>query len=783
MIAARPLRWALPLLVGCAATPLAHAGAYVFAENNGVNIITHPQGYFGSGGVVNVEVCVNPASSSATSLEQSTRNIVATFNRMIPDVGNLRTGLIGGGEVDWESVTLHEVGHCLGLAHPNLASESGLSDPDRNYTKTRLGANGSYDLGIGSDGVRGSADDLRGDDENLHWFARADNDPFTLLNVPSFDALGYSRLLGELPGSDAFPANGDRSVAPLYGAANTEAVMQQGSFGGELQRTLTADDVGTLRLAMSGLDEVEGTADDYTVALTYGGVKSGCDINITHDPTYGGFAVCNLNGSFLSATHVRITSAEISVNPNFNWVFSTTDNDLNGLSGQVWLDADGNGIRGAEAAAASVTVTLYPSGDPQRSFASTQTAVDGSYSFANVPDGTHILEVTPGESWQALTLADQGADDGVDSDVAAGDGRNTSAYYDGSSIVLDAGLISLADFGDAPASYPTLLAANGALHAGNGSLTLGSNFDTEFDGQPTAQADGDEGVGTLDDDGVSFGGNLSVGESRSLTVTASAAALLDAWVDFNADGDWEDAGEQVFASRAVVGGANALAFTVPAGATAGSTYGRFRLSSAGGLAPGGAAADGEVEDYLLTIEAGADADGDSVPDDEDNCPAVSNADQTDTDADTLGDACDPDDDNDGMTDAYETDNGLNPLDDSDAGGDADGDGLTNLEEAQAGTRADTVDSDADGLHDGLDNAPAVASNLCSGAAASLGGQTVASGSIAQCGASASVRLLSTLVVESGGTLEVLSPVLRFDPGSGLPAGALLQVRALDPSQP
>jgi len=51
----------------------------------------------------------------------------------------------------------------------------------------------------------------------------------------------------------------------------------------------------------------------------------------------------------------------------------------------------------------------------------------------------------------------------------------------------------------------------------------------------------------------------------------------------------------------------------------------------------------------------------------------------------LGDACDPDDDNDGMPDTYEIANGFNPLDASDANGDADNDGVSNLSEYQAGS--------------------------------------------------------------------------------------------------
>jgi hypothetical protein len=108
-------------------------------------------------------------------------------------------------------------------------------------------------------------------------------------------------------------------------------------------------------------------------------------------------------------------------------------------------------------------------------------------------------------------------------------------------------------------------------------------------------------------------------------------------------------------------------------------------------------------DAIIAVQSptGDDSDGDGVWDDVDNCPDIPNADQADMDADGLGNACDncpatvnPDQedfDGDGVGDACDYDD--------------DNDGLTDDEEALAGTDPFNIDTDGDGIVDGQDICP------------------------------------------------------------------------------
>ncbi len=102
----------------------------------------------------------------------------------------------------------------------------------------------------------------------------------------------------------------------------------------------------------------------------------------------------------------------------------------------------------------------------------------------------------------------------------------------------------------------------------------------------------------------------------------------------------------------------------------------------------------------------ADDDNDGVADDQDAFPLDPNETQ-DTDLDGIGNNSDTDDDGDGMPDLFETENGLDPLNDADANTDADNDNLSNLEEFLAGSDPNDSDTDNDNLLDGDDNCPAI----------------------------------------------------------------------------
>ena len=182
-------------------------------------------------------------------------------------------------------------------------------------------------------------------------------------------------------------------------------------------------------------------------------------------------------------------------------------------------------------------------------------------------------------------------------------------------ILNDDGDLGL-DYGDAPASYATLLADNGARHQLKLDLLLGASVDPEGDGLPGLAATGDDADVGDDEDGITIFGDLNPGNFGYLEVATTnvtgAPGYLSGWIDFNGDGDWADAGEQLVLESGAGSGLaleidagsdvrTDVSFVVPSNARLGDTYARFRFSSSLDLSYTGSAEDGEVEDYLVTI--------------------------------------------------------------------------------------------------------------------------------------------------------------------------------------
>ncbi|MCA9078963.1 MAG: cadherin domain-containing protein [Planctomycetaceae bacterium] len=157
------------------------------------------------------------------------------------------------------------------------------------------------------------------------------------------------------------------------------------------------------------------------------------------------------------------------------------------------------------------------------------------------------------------------------------------------------------DFGDAPDSYGTSLANNGARHIGTGPV-LGSLRDIERDALVSVDALGDDGFKDDDEDGVFILTAIAPGHTSQAEITSDTGGVLDAWLDLDGNGTF-DAGEQVITDVVLTAGVNIVDFAVPATAAVGTTFARFRIAATAAdvTGPTGAAANGEVEDYQVEI--------------------------------------------------------------------------------------------------------------------------------------------------------------------------------------
>ncbi len=273
----------------------------------------------------------------------------------------------------------------------------------------------------------------------------------------------------------------------------------------------------------------------------------------------------------------------------------------------AWIDFDGDGFLGTGILSPGENILLAE-----------KINAAGTYSFefdvpADVPNGGYA-RFRLGTSEQSVQFPFGGALDGEVEDYIA--------------IGLDYGDApdsSFEEYPDLPFGYPTKLVDNGARHIPISTIRLGAIItDGDNDGQPGPLANGDDNENRPDEDGIEFGdGFVTIyrgpdpdNGNRNLTIygiireataklkpLASISGYLNAWIDFNGDGIWNDEDEHIFKNEPVQPGPNytTLSFDVPMDEYAGGTYARFRFSTQTDLKPTGPAVNGEVEDYLILI--------------------------------------------------------------------------------------------------------------------------------------------------------------------------------------
>ncbi|MCB0159337.1 MAG: pre-peptidase C-terminal domain-containing protein, partial [Caldilineaceae bacterium] len=176
------------------------------------------------------------------------------------------------------------------------------------------------------------------------------------------------------------------------------------------------------------------------------------------------------------------------------------------------------------------------------------------------------------------------------------------------------------DWGDAPDSYATDATdggeGTGPSHVLTGLVFMGAQVDAEDDGQPSAAADADDltpqgapddedGVNTADLDQIVA--TLPLRVRVNVTNNSANPARLYGWVDFNQNGRFEQFERAQLDVPAATANANVVLDFGNAPDTGVrdvvASFARFRLSTNLAVAgmPTGAAGDGEVEDYPVTI--------------------------------------------------------------------------------------------------------------------------------------------------------------------------------------
>ena len=210
--------------------------------------------------------------------------------------------------------------------------------------------------------------------------------------------------------------------------------------------------------------------------------------------------------------------------------------------------------------------------------------------------------------------------------------RIESVYMSANSTYADARTFGIQSAEDLYGiASPEVIATTNAFYAVGVGLEYGNNSVTYCTSKGNSVTDeyiGNVQIGTINNasgngngysDFTSISTDLNKGASVTITVTPTWTATVysegySVWIDYNQDGDFADAGEQVWSKAASQTTPVTGTFTIPTTATAGSTRMRISMKYNGIPTECEAFSYGEVEDYTVNlIDATADTQAPTAP--------------------------------------------------------------------------------------------------------------------------------------------------------------------------
>ena len=464
------------------------------------------------------------------------------------------------------AVVAHEASHALGMDHTNGDNATGTLSDEGSVNSA------AYGQGLGPDGIYGTSDDVApvfADDfysaqEEYLGFSEITN---TLAHVLSSGTQGGGTVSGQVFFDENLngisTGDGGLQGVTVFADINDDGIYTTG----EPTTVTEANGVFSLNV-VAGTVDIRAVAPPQYIATT----ATSRTINVPRSGTVSGLEfgfgiVSGLNTGF------------------------------------AFDDVDGDGIMDAnEPLLENVYIYLDADGDnrPDLGEASTRTAEDGSYFFNFGETGEYVIRAVPTPGYQ-VSYPTSGEHVITFNGIAAANEYNF-------------GFLSTLDFGDAPNSYGTSL-PDGARHGIVDGLAIGTAPDRDVDGIPSIDADSDDLNRVVnDEDGVLQTTPLAPGDTANfdvtITNTTGSTAYLQGFIDFNQDGDFDDAGEKFLSNRQINSGVTNVIYPitvpVPSDASTGDTFARFRLSKTGNLGASGFAGTGEVQDHKVTILSGSD---------------------------------------------------------------------------------------------------------------------------------------------------------------------------------